>query len=150
MIVLEAGRGSARRVELESWLARERDAGVSSTWLLPCDAGEHGVWAGPNAWIESILPDLEARAPELFTRHDSELVAVLPSLRRRVQPRYVPLTEAVVPEESVRNYAMDRAYRLGHGLIDLLDEWHVLTGGGRWAVACDDYDRCGALVGRFF
>lgn len=150
VIIFEAKRGAARRAELENWLIDARSAGASSTWLVPCDAGERGVWAGPDTWIESILPDLEVRAPELFTRHDSEIIAVLPSLRRRIKPRYVPLTEAVVPEESVRNYAMDRAYRLGHGLIDLLDKWHQLTGGGRWVVACEDFDRCGALVGRFF
>ena len=150
VIVLEAGAGKPRRDELDQWLAAARDAGASSTWLLPCDVVDSGVWAGPNRWLESILPDLELRAPELFTRYDTEWLAVLPWLRRRAKARYIPLTEAVAPDESVRNYAMDRAYRIGNGVVDLLAEWHQETGGGRWVVACDDFDCCGELVRRFF
>ncbi|HEX7240425.1 MAG TPA: tetratricopeptide repeat protein [Longimicrobiaceae bacterium] len=150
VIVVEAERGAARRGVLQQWLADAGAAGASSTWLLPCDVVESGVWAGPNHWLEAVLPGVRERAPELFRAHDSEWLAVLPRLRREVRPRYVPLTEAVAVDESVRNYAMDRAYRIGSGLVDFFTKWHVETGGGRWVVACDDFDRVGALAGRFF
>jgi tetratricopeptide (TPR) repeat protein len=103
-----------------------------------------------NHWLEALLPALEAEAPDLVLRHDTELLAVMPRLRRRMSARYVTLTESAPSEEAVRNYAQDRAYRFGHGIINLLDEWHARTGGGEWVAACDGFDKRGALVGRFF
>lgn len=149
VIVLEAYGGAQRRDLLRRWAQAQQGAGVE-TWLLPCDVDEAGIWAGLNAWIASLLPRIEAEAPELMVRHDSELLAVLPELRRRITPRYPTLTETAPPGEAVRNYAMDRGYRIGHGLIELLAEWHRHTGAGRWVLACDGYGARGALVGRCF
>ena len=149
VIVLEAEPGRARRERLEAWTGAAREAGLTA-WLLPCDAERHSLWAGLNAWMEDLFPRLEANAPHLILRHDAELTSVLPALRLRFAPRYVTLTDSSRADEGVRNYARDRAYRIGHGVIDLLDAWHARTGGGRWAVACDGLDRCGALVEMFF
>ncbi|HYW07194.1 MAG TPA: tetratricopeptide repeat protein, partial [Longimicrobium sp.] len=150
VIVLEAAPGRSRAEHLERWLDEARATGAT-TWLLPCDIGEGGIWAGLNTWMESLLPRLEASAPELVVKHDTELVAILPGVRgNRIVPRYVTLTEAAPADEAVRNYALDRAYRFGHGVVNLLDEWHTRTGGGRWVVACDGFGNRGALVGRFF
>jgi tetratricopeptide (TPR) repeat protein len=150
VIVLEAEPGSSRARVLEEWLDGARATGAT-TWFLPCDVAQGGVWAGLNTWMEAILPQLEASAPELVVEHDSELVAVLPAVRgTRIMPRFVTLTESAPGDEAVRNYALDRAYRFGQGIVNLLDEWHTRTGGGRWVVACDGFGNRGALVGRFF
>jgi tetratricopeptide (TPR) repeat protein len=147
--VLEASSGAARRAWLERWANEARDAGAAA-WLLDCDAGREGMWAGVNGWLRQLLPELEARAPDLFARHDTELTAVLPDLRMRVRPRHITLTDASEHDEAVRLYARDRAYRMPHGLVDLLDGWHARSGAGAWAVACDGYDRRGGLAGYFF
>ncbi|MBV9111029.1 MAG: hypothetical protein JO306_16605, partial [Gemmatimonadetes bacterium] len=82
--------------------------------------------------------------------HDGELTHVLPALRTRVRPRHVSLTDASNRDEAVRNYAADRVNRIPHGVIDLLSAWHARRGGGRWALACDDFDRRSAITGKFF
>lgn len=145
VLVLEAAPGPARRAELA---ARLDPAG--GAWLLPCDAERGGMWAGLSDWLRALLPELEARAPELVVRHDTELTAILPDLRLRVRPRHITLTDTSQQDESVRNYPRDRGYRIPHGVIDLLDAWHARSGGGAWTLACDGYDRRGALVGSFF
>jgi tetratricopeptide (TPR) repeat protein len=147
--VLEAPAGAARRALLQGWVAEAR-AAAAGAWLLPCDTDREGLWAGLDTWLRDILPQLEARAPELFVAHDTELTAVLPDLRLRVRPRHVTLTDTAEQEEGVRNWAQDRAYRIPQGVVDLLDAWHGLAGGGRWAIACDGFDRRGGLVGHFF
>lgn len=147
--VLEAASGAARREWLARWVREARDGGAAG-WLLDCDAGREGMWAGVNGWLRELLPEVEKRAPELFVRHDTELTAVLPELRLRVRPRHITLTEASERDEAVRHYARDRAYRIPHGVVDLLDGWHARSGGGAWALACDAFDRRGGLAGYFF
>jgi tetratricopeptide (TPR) repeat protein len=149
VLVLEAEPGAARRACLEAWLRRARESGAEG-WLLPCDVDEGGVWAGLNDWLRALLPRIEASEPELLVRHDAEVMAVLPELRRAGAPRRLSLTDTAPPGEQVRNYAADRAYRIGQGVVDLLDAWHRASGAGRWVVACDGFGRRGALVGRFF
>jgi tetratricopeptide (TPR) repeat protein len=61
-----------------------------------------------------------------------------------------PLTESSPVKEKVRNYPIDRAYRVVHGLINLLAEWHRQSGGGPWVIACDHFDGAGAMATRFF
>jgi tetratricopeptide (TPR) repeat protein len=149
VVVLEAPQGRARREALSRWLDAAGSS-ASQRWLVSADAERAGIWAGLSGLLDALVPELEKGAPELLERHDSELLSVLPELGERLHRRHVPLTESVTPEESVRNYAADRAYRIPHGLINLLDAWHTRTGGGQWALAVDDFDRRGALVGRFF
>jgi tetratricopeptide (TPR) repeat protein len=149
VIVMEAWPGSARRDALAA-LARDRHSGGEGVWLLSSHADRQGAMAGLDSWMRSLLPLLEKEAPDLVVRHDAELTAALPELRLRIQPRYTTLTDAANPAERVRNYAQDRAYRLPHGLVDLLDEWHTRAGGGPWTVACDHYDRRGGMTGHFF
>src|SRR5262249_53084516 len=81
-------------------------------------------------------------------QHDYELVHVVPELKREVTVRNPTLTDLAPPEEKVRNYPADRAYRIVHGLIDLLDAWKG-TAEEPWIVACDAYDSMGH-IGRAF
>ncbi|HSU12672.1 tetratricopeptide repeat protein [Longimicrobium sp.] len=150
VVVLEGAGGAARRERLDAWVRAVVARDGWSAWLLPCDVDRGGLWAGLGTWTEALLPALEADAPELVRRHDNELTQIVPDLRRRLCPRYVTLTDTSTRDEAVRNYAADRAYRIGHGMIDLLEAWHGRSGGGRWALACDAFDRRGAMVGDFF
>jgi tetratricopeptide (TPR) repeat protein len=150
VLVLEAPAGLARRALVDEWAAAARAGGASAAWALPCDAERHGLWGGLADWMMDLAPRLERDARDLLVRHDAELVAVAPELLTRIRPRYVTLTDAAENDEGVRNYARDRAHRIPQGVVDLLDSWHERSGGGRWALACDGVDRCGALVERFF
>lgn len=148
VVVLEARAGAARRAALDAWCAAARADGATA-WSLSCDVARRGIWSGLNDWMESLLPALEAGAPDLVRKHDREITAVLPELKRRLRLRHPTLTETAEHDEAVRNFALDRAYRLPHGVIDLLAAWQARAGGGPWAVAADAYDRAGALTARF-
>ncbi len=148
-VVLEGNAGRERQALLQGWLG-EAEAGGARTWLLRCDFTESGTWTGVGAWLEALLPEIEREAPDLLARHDYELTMAVPALRRRIASSRTTLTDAAAGAEAVRNYPVDRAYRIGQGLVELLAAWHERGGGGAWVVACDSYDRSGALVRRFF
>ena len=148
VIVLEAPAGRARRAAVEAWAAAAR--GEGEAWTVECDAERGGMWAGVDAWVEALLPALEAGDPALFVRHDQELTTVLPQLRMRVRPRFVNLTEASEGDEAIRTYAADRAFRINHGLVEMLEAWHARSGGGRWSLACDGFGRRSAMAADFF
>lgn len=149
IIVLEAPAGRSRRRLLQAWAGQAEARGASS-WVLPCGITEAGLWAGVNTLFASLLPALRETAPELVDEHAMELWAVLPETGpdEHVQET---LTEAASGVEAVRNYALDRAYRIPQGLVDLLDgAFRQLPSPGGRVMLCDDYDRCGSLVRRFF
>ncbi|MGD2114701.1 MAG: tetratricopeptide repeat protein [Acidobacteriota bacterium] len=148
-VILEAPPGPIRDERLERWL-EETDPGGERSWLLDCDAARHGLWAGLGQWLLDLHPALEERAPELVERHSHEFVNIAPRLRRSIRSGMVTLTDEAQADEAVRNYAIDRGYRLGHGVIELLERWQGMTGDDGWTVVCRDYDRAGALVQRFF
>jgi tetratricopeptide (TPR) repeat protein len=147
LLIVEAEPGGQRR----GWLAeRLGEAGESSarTWLLACDFAEGGPWAGIHEFFADLLPEIRAQCPDLIQKHDYELVHVLPELKREMTVRNPTLTDLSPPEEKVRNYPADRAYRIVHGLIDLLDAWKAASGES-WILACDAYDAMGH-IGRVF
>src|SRR5947209_3010905 len=123
VLLVEAGQ--ARRSVLEGWVRKARKGG--NGWLLPCDFAEGGPWAGVADLFLDVVPKLEANAGELLVRHDYELVSILPALRSKLNPRNPSLTDVANAKEQVRLYPADRAFRILHGLIDLLTEW---KGGG--------------------
>jgi tetratricopeptide (TPR) repeat protein len=149
VIVLEAEPGHARREVVARWIG-EADRAGAATWLLECDVVARGIWSGLNEWLEDLLPRVRQEAPDLVGKHASELTSILPRLHggSGSQPR--TLTDIATGSESVRNYALDRAYRIGQGVVDLVDAWHKRAGEGEWVVACENFDRSGALVRRFF
>ncbi len=147
VFAVEAGPGEKRR----DWLAarlREAAAGGARTWLLDGDFGRGGPWAGIHEFFADLLPEIRARRPDLIARHDYELVHVLPELKREMTVRNPTLTDLSPPEEKVRNYPADRAVRIVHGLIDLLDVWKG-EAETSWVLACDAADQLGA-IGRVF
>jgi tetratricopeptide (TPR) repeat protein len=148
-IFLEAAPGAARLAALDHWVAQARVSGRRALRIAGSVESD-GVWTGLEQLLWSVLHDIRARAPELIERHSYELCLVLPALRREVQLRNPCLTDVASPEEKVRNYPNDRAYRSLHGIIELLDEWHAIAPGRGWAIAVDGFDTCTPLVWRFY
>ncbi len=145
--IVEAEPGPGRR----DWLAerlREAAGNSARAWLLAGDFADGGPWAGIHEFFASLLPEIRAQRPDLIRKHDYELVHVVPELKREMAVRNPTLTDLSPPEEKVRNYPADRAYRIIHGLIDLLDAWKGAAG-EPWVLACDGYDAMGH-IGRAF
>jgi tetratricopeptide (TPR) repeat protein len=147
LIVLEAEPGKARSELLRRWL--EGLSGVEVSFVS-CNLSIGGIWAGLKDLMESVLPRISSRRPDLVQSHSYEITTVLPAMRTDLKVEYVPLTELVPANEKVRKYAMDRAFRILNGLIDFLAEWRRSLGFPPWIIVCEDFDGVGALVGRFF
>jgi tetratricopeptide (TPR) repeat protein len=148
VIVFESEPGEARDDVVARWLSQRRDSG-GWFWRVNCRPEEGGIWAGMSTIIEDLVPALRERAPHLLARHSQELCLIAPSLRSELEfPQ--SLTETVEDEEKTRNFAADRAYRSLQGLIDLLSEWHEVTGPAPWSIACEGYEHANGLVRRFF
>lgn len=145
-----AGRSCAqRRCHLEERLAQAEREGGARVWLLPCHFDEGGPWAGVKELFRSLAEEIEERRPDLLRKHDYEIAMALPELRAAMEVRNPTLTDTAPMEEKVRNYPADRAYRMVHGLIDLLASWKRESGGGTWILACDSFDH-GSHIGRRF
>ncbi|WP_392535106.1 tetratricopeptide repeat protein [Nostoc sp. C117] len=148
-ILLEAESGSSRLTILQQWLQVGQE-NKATTWLLSFNPQEDGLWAGLNEWLNQLLPKIQEKAPHLIEKHSYELAMILPALRRQISVRNPNLTDSSLDEERVRNYPLDRAYRIIHGVIDLLDSWYDYTDGSPWLIVCNNYERAGFLVRRFF
>lgn len=146
-VEIVAGTPGRQRAAAVGHLLREAAGAGCRTWLLPCDADVGGVWAGLRPFFQSIVDEQLNANPQLLRRHDYELAHVLPSLCEVFPVRHESLTDISLGFERVRNYPADRAYRILHGLIDLLCE--LQSPGERWVLACDSLDRIGALGRRF-
>lgn len=150
IILLEGKAGESRRTNLQQCLKEAQQNGAS-TWLLSCDRYEGGPWAGLNSFLNSLIAEIQAKAPDLITKYDYELVHVLPALRRTVSVRYLALTDVAPEGEQVSNHPADRVVRILHGIIDLLRSWYKRTADNSpWVIACDHYDCASTLVQRFF
>jgi tetratricopeptide (TPR) repeat protein len=96
------------------------------------------------------MDDILSHRPELARHHALELTYVLPALQKAVSPTEGFLTQTGPGEERVWHYAADRAFRLAHGLIDLLDSWKTTEcPAAAWCIVGEDYDRAGA-IGKYF
>ena len=146
--IVEGGRSRTRRRYVADLLARAASDGVE-TQHISCSLETGGVWAGLADLLRALLPRIEAADPELVVRHSYELALAVPELRRRFPMTDASLTDSSPAKERIRSYPIDRAYRLLHGIIDLLAEW-LPRSGARLLVVCDDFDHAGALMRRFF
>lgn len=152
VLLIEAPAGAQRRAFLDRHLRQAESAGVR-TWLLPVGFEEGGPWAGVKDLFADLAEEIRAEDPELLVRHDYELLNAAPALKRFMSIRNPTLTDVASNPERVRNYPSDRAFRIIHGLIDLLDEWrarHPDASDAPWVLACDGYDRASHLGRRFF
>ncbi|MBZ5505889.1 MAG: tetratricopeptide repeat protein [Acidobacteriia bacterium] len=150
VLIVEAAAGANRRHWLENHL-QELAKSRERTFYLDCDFDLGGPWAGVNEFFSDLLPEIQAQRPDLVEQHVFELVQVLPQLRRQLSVRNPSLTDLAPPSERSRNYAADRAFRIVHGLIDLLDNWKSATSNqSQWVIACDSYDFSGPMTSYFF
>jgi tetratricopeptide (TPR) repeat protein len=150
ILIVEAIPGAPRK----HWLKERAEALAGQggrVSVFSCDFDLGGPWAGVNALLSPIIPEIEQQRPELLVTHSFELVHVIPPLRRTLEVSNPTLTDVAADDEKVRNYAADRAYRIVHGLIDLLDSWKSSTSAGvPWIIGCDAYDSGGPLSQYFF
>jgi len=149
VLLLEASPGRKRRAVLQSWLdsAQSREA---QGRLLDCHFDHGGPWAGVADLFQDLALRIEPTDWDLLVRHDYELVSILPLLRSRLSPRNPTLTDIAGAREQVRLYPADRALRILHGLIDLWASWKERFEPSPAVLICDNFDRAGHLVRRFF
>lgn len=96
---------------------------------LDADFEHGGTWAGVSTFIEAIYLDLLKRGrTEPLEKHNYELHMVLAQYRERLPLKYGSLTDVSSGIEKTRNFPLDRAYRIAHGLIDLVMEWRSIAG----------------------
>jgi tetratricopeptide (TPR) repeat protein len=147
--ILAANAGPARHKSLECRLG-ELATGPSMTWIVSCDFHLGGPWAGVSDFFSPVVKEILTCRPDLARRHAVELIHMLPALRRTINPACGSLTETALPQERVRSYSGEWAFRLVHGLIDLLDSWKTaVSPAALWCIGCEDYDRAGA-IGKYF
>lgn len=150
ILVVEGAAGPARRRWLEEHM-RPSVATGARAFSVSCEFSTGGPWGGVSQLFAELFAEIQAERPELVEQHALELVSVLPRLRHSLQVRNPSLTDLASPEERTRNYPADRAFRIIHGLIDLLDSWKSADcPETEWVIACDAYDYAGTMSGRFF
>ncbi|HEY6348974.1 MAG TPA: tetratricopeptide repeat protein [Candidatus Angelobacter sp.] len=150
LLIVEAAGGNARRLWLEHRLSEMTSPGAH-TWMVSCDFNLGGPWAGAKELFETLFPAIREKRPDLVEKHSLELVYVLPQLRRSITLRHPTLTDLAPRDERSRNYAADRAFRIVHGLIDLLDSWKRSNDAqAPWIIGCDSYCQAGVIGARFF
>ena len=114
--------------------------------------GRGGVWGGVEALVAQALLDLRAAGEEaIIDEHRIPLYAVLRERWGALPAIPQTLTDSSVGLERTRNYPLDRAYRIVHGLVDLMDDWHrIRRNGQRRRLFVGAFDEAGHLANRFF
>lgn len=98
------------------------------TFVLDMRFERGGAWAGVEDLIERAYLDLATLgAAQVIDRHAYELHFVLRHHRKAIPLRYASLTDVASGLEKTRNYPVDRAYRIVHGLVDFVLTWRSLT-----------------------
>lgn len=88
-----------------------------------------GVWAGIEDLVGRAYRELRDRgAHAIIDRHAYELHFVLRAHRQAIPLAYASLTDTATGLEKTRNYPLDRAYRIVHGLVDFLLAWRREAG----------------------
>lgn len=148
--VVAAHDGAERLTWLENTVQKATQSGARALLIDTCFR-RGGPWAGVREFFETLWPTIAAHHPGLVRKHAAELAYVMPARKRDLGPRNQTLTDLAPPEEKVRNYPADRAYRVVHGLIDLLTALRGAEEPGRpWFLVCDRFDEIGPIGQRFF
>ena len=118
---------------------------------IDVDFAHDGAWSGVRRLVAQAFDELHAQGHAArIERHNYELHRVLPEYRDRIVLRHACLTDTAHGSERTRNFPLDRAYRLVHGLVEMLLTWKRLSGAGRrWVVVVDNVDRAQHLAMRF-
>jgi len=92
--------------------------------MIDVDFINYGVWAGVAdlAWIA--FNDLKQKNDTaLLDRHDYALNMILSTKYNDVTLKYASLTDLASGQEKTRNFPLDRAYRIIHGMVEMLRDW---------------------------
>ncbi|MBV8687423.1 MAG: tetratricopeptide repeat protein [Alphaproteobacteria bacterium] len=122
------------------------------TIALNADFARRGVWAGVEDLVEQAYLDLRAKGlGDVLERHNYELHLALPRHRDGMPLAYASLTDTATGAEKTRNFPLDRAYRLVHGLVGLVLEWRAASPEpGTWTILVGRFDDSQHLARRFF
>jgi tetratricopeptide (TPR) repeat protein len=137
-------------------VARASDAAADSNALrtskVDANFERGGVWAGVADLAEAAYLDLIGGGEAaLVEAHLPELHSALLAYRDRIRPLYPCLTDTAPADEKTRFYAVDRAYRLAHGLVGLILQWkRAEPRQERWVVIVRNFDKAQNLATRFF
>jgi tetratricopeptide (TPR) repeat protein len=120
--------------------------------VLNADFAHGGTWAGVATLVESIyLALLQRGHTDILEEHNYELHMVLSRYRDRIPLKHGSLTDVSVGVEKTRNFPLDRAYRIAHGLIDLIIQWRKIEGSDvPWIIVVKNFSRAQHLATRFF
>lgn len=125
---------------------------IDRLFHLDADFRRDGTWSGVRDLVAVAYLELAAAGEDaLIDRHAYELHRVLPEHRDRIVVRHACLTDTARGSERTRNFPLDRAYRLLHGLVELLLAWKQASAPGRrWVVAVEGFGHVQHLGARFF
>jgi len=130
------------------------DAIYQADRIIPLDARfeRTGAWAGVSELVEEAYLDLlKSGRHDILDAHNYELYRVLLDYRSAIGLKYACLTETAVGEERTRNFPLDRAYRIIHGLVGLIAQWRALDGTQRpWVLIVRHFNQAQHLATRFF
>jgi tetratricopeptide (TPR) repeat protein len=148
--IIEASAGRARKLLLQQQLDSASQSGTR-VFVVECDFDKGGPWVGPHELLATLIEDIQVTRPDLVAKHSLELTYVMPQLRHLLSVKNPTLTDLAPAEERVRSYPVDRAFRIVHGLIDLLCDWkETAERNSSWFIACDNFDQSGTMTRRFF
>jgi tetratricopeptide (TPR) repeat protein len=127
-------------------------AGLQLLHVLNADFSRGGTWAGVATLIEEIyLALLQRGRAEVIEEHNYELHMVLARYRDRIPLKHGSLTDLTMGAEKTRNFSLDRAYRIAHGLIDLIIKWRKIEGSDApCVIVVENFSRAQHLARRFF
>jgi tetratricopeptide (TPR) repeat protein len=119
---------------------------------LNADFARRGVWSGVEDLVEQAYLDLATRGLHaILEPHNYELHLTLPRHRDALPLAYASLTDTAKGAEKTRNFPLDRAYRIVHGLVGLILEWREASAQpGTWTILVADFDRSQHLANCFF
>lgn len=142
---------AAGQASTDASQARPASAPVDRVFQIDVDFAHDGAWSGVRRLVADAYVELLAAGhAELVQNHDYELHRVLPEYRDRIVLRHACLTDTARGSERTRNFPLDRAYRLIHGLVGMLLEWKRLLGAGeRWVVVVERFAHAQHLGARF-
>lgn len=141
--------GESSREWVDSLLEKCRAGGAEARYLH-CGFDRGGPWAGIRDLFGPLGAELAGRGSELARQHGQELTTVAPELLRSIEVTNLTLTDLAPPAERVRVFPKDRAFRIVHGLVDLVRDLQRQAGARPWVLACDHLDAAGTLARRFF
>lgn len=126
--------------------------GSPRVFALDARFEQGGVWAGAKDLVADAYLDLLASDDRaILTQHNYELHMVLAEYRHQIPLEYACLTDVAEGVEKTRNFPLDRAYRLVHGLIGMVLAWKRLRGADQhWIFVIRGFDQAQHLATRFF